>query len=424
MADNHTEESETDENDYSDIKNGFNKLLKDCDVKLSERHFISTLTFLREGASFRLLTRVLNLSSRTITNDVWRTLGVMEDFDIGVRIGDKNKKGNEVLDLVHGDGSIITMAIDTMFCPISLKNNDTFNKKYNSKGVKYQFGVGLKDGKILYASGPFNARISDINIYRQDLINRPRKDNERYVADKAYVGEPSLLVAKKKNQGVDDPLKRRIENSFIKTNRIIVENTNSHIRQFKFNSQKWKSSILNHQLAMKFIIFLYNISVDISNDDKIEYFKMLDDINKLEQQNYTTQLDNEDDSLDDNDVLDDIDMIIAGQPQLAITNNPNQSIENTILLASLKKNLDSLQTQTNKKKLKTTNENGNDIMQFNPMELETFLNEYNNKTYNNTNNNNNNNNNNNKHKNDNNPIQFDPVELQTFLIDYNKNHDF
>lgn len=115
-------------------------------------------------------------------------------------IGEMWKKRNEHESPCdqYFDGHI-TGYIDSV--PITVqrsKNSDIQSKTYVPKKyarhiVKFQFVVG-HTGIPIFISGPHNGTASDIEIWRQRGCGAIMEDEERFLADKGYIGENKHLI--------------------------------------------------------------------------------------------------------------------------------------------------------------------------------------------------------------------------------------
>eukprot|EP00804_Cyclotella_cryptica_P027219 CCRYP_020392-RA/>CCRYP_020392-RA protein AED:0.22 eAED:0.22 QI:0/-1/0/1/-1/1/1/0/118 len=72
--------------------------------------------------------------------------------------------------------------------------------KFNSNGLKYELGVCIQTGNIVWINGPFRAGFHDIDICRQALIGALDED-EVAEADGGYQGEPHYLQNSKGCKG-------------------------------------------------------------------------------------------------------------------------------------------------------------------------------------------------------------------------------
>ena len=81
----------------------------------------------------------------------------------------------------------------TTFDGTDLKCEMRFNKKYFSHkfkagGVKYEIGVCIATGHIVWINGPFRCGMHDITVFRQAAIDA-LEEEEKVEADGGYKGE-------------------------------------------------------------------------------------------------------------------------------------------------------------------------------------------------------------------------------------------
>ena len=66
---------------------------------------------------------------------------------------------------------------------------DWYSHKFKGPGLRYEIGVALNTGDVVWINGPFRCgEWTDIKIFRDDLI-KYLDENERVEADDGYSGE-------------------------------------------------------------------------------------------------------------------------------------------------------------------------------------------------------------------------------------------
>lgn len=86
--------------------------------------------------------------------------------------------GNEALVSINGTDLPVQYCFNRRF----------FSHKFRSNGLRYELGVCLRTGDIVWINGPFRAGQSDINIARQ-AVTSALEDGEKVEADGGYDGE-------------------------------------------------------------------------------------------------------------------------------------------------------------------------------------------------------------------------------------------
>ena len=90
--------------------------------------------------------------------------------------------GNDALVTVDGTDMKVQKKFDKRF----------FSHKFQSGGLRYEVGVCIITGHIVWLNGPFRCGINDITIVRQCIVGNLAK-NEMVEADKGYVGEDDYI---------------------------------------------------------------------------------------------------------------------------------------------------------------------------------------------------------------------------------------
>ena len=105
-----------------------------------------------------------------------------------------------------------------------------FSHKFGGPGVRYEVGVCILTGWIVWVLGPFPCGDwPDISIFRFALKNM-LEPNERVEADDGYVGEDPLHVKAPASMVHDQDEKRKIMRSRVRSRH---ETVNKRLKQFK-----------------------------------------------------------------------------------------------------------------------------------------------------------------------------------------------
>ena len=69
-----------------------------------------------------------------------------------------------------------------------------YSHKFHGPGVRYEIGIGIQTGDIVWVNGPFPCgAFADITIFREKLKAVLESVGERAEADGGYDGEPMLI---------------------------------------------------------------------------------------------------------------------------------------------------------------------------------------------------------------------------------------
>ena len=87
--------------------------------------------------------------------------------------------------------------IDTFYCHIKAPDvypHKYFNPHYNGYGIKYQLVVAVGVPAICHLSVPFKGLASDSLIAEVSGVYEEMEEEEAFLADKQYCGDPSKFV--------------------------------------------------------------------------------------------------------------------------------------------------------------------------------------------------------------------------------------
>ena len=141
--------------------------------------------------------------------------------------------------------------------------------KFKSNAVKYEVGVCILSGNIVWINGPFRGGESDITIIRQAALDALDK-NEMIEADGGYNGEPYYIKcpndASSRNQ------------RYIKTvARSRHETTNKRFKIFEILKIRFRHSMLQHSMCFRAVAVITQLNIEhgaplYSLEGSLEYF--------------------------------------------------------------------------------------------------------------------------------------------------------
>jgi hypothetical protein len=99
-----------------------------------------------------------------------------------------------------------------------------FSKKLNGPGYKYEIGICIRTGAIVWVNGPFKAGRHDVTIFVEDGLKDALADDEAVEVDAGYQGDDQL-----KNPNISQSRKDRIQKSKVRARHEIV---NSWLKKF------------------------------------------------------------------------------------------------------------------------------------------------------------------------------------------------
>lgn len=161
------------------------------------------------------------------------------------------------------------MSIDGVDCMINEPwpfNEKWYSKKFNGPGVKYEVGVCIATGRIVWLNGPFVASTNDGTIFKNTL-EAMLADDEGVEVDAGYKGSPKF-----KTPTVAVNSKDRKQKSVVRGRH---ENVNGRLKIFDVlnipfrhtKTRQGKSMMENHGSCMKAVAVITNCRFD--NGDKL-----------------------------------------------------------------------------------------------------------------------------------------------------------
>jgi hypothetical protein len=100
-----------------------------------------------------------------------------------------------------------------------------FSKKLNGPGFKYEIGVCILTGDIVWVNGPFKAGRNDVTIFSEDGLKFALAEDEAVEVDAGYKGDDAL-----KNPNVAQTRRDRREKSIVRARHEII---NSWFKKFE-----------------------------------------------------------------------------------------------------------------------------------------------------------------------------------------------
>jgi hypothetical protein len=122
---------------------------------------------------------------------------------------------------------VCLISVDGVDCQIQEPwpfDEGIFSKKFNGPGYKYEVGVCIMTGDIVWINGPFKAGRNDKTIFEKDGLKDMLADGEGIEVDAGYQGDDSL-----KNPSISQSREDRKQKSKVRARH---ENVNSYLKKF------------------------------------------------------------------------------------------------------------------------------------------------------------------------------------------------
>ena len=153
------------------------------------------------------------------------------------------------------------MSVDGTDCPIQVPYpfwSGWASHKFKKSGVRYEVGLSIQQGEIVWLNGPFPAgRFADVTIFRKGLKWLLLASNERAEADLGYRGEPFCVDLPEEGcffRGEQQKkLKARVRSRH--------ETVNSRLKNFACLSQPFKHRLSKHKYCFNAVAVITQVSI-------------------------------------------------------------------------------------------------------------------------------------------------------------------
>ena len=167
----------------------------------------------------------------------------------------------------RGGSCLVTVdGTDFWICEPKRFAKDFYSHKFAKAGLRYEVGVCIQTGLIVWIYGPFAAgKYNDITIFRSKMIYE-LLDWEMVEADQGYVGQPNK-IRMKYELGVS-------ENQFEAKARARArgETINGRFKNFRILMDRYRHKISMHSYVLRAVAVLTQISLTtVSPTFKVNY---------------------------------------------------------------------------------------------------------------------------------------------------------
>lgn len=147
-----------------------------------------------------------------------------------------------------------------------------YSHKFNSAGLRYEVGIAIQSGDIVWVSGPFPpGKFPDLKIFRLGLKSILEAAGERAEADDGYKGEPMTIELPQEGCFYPDFEEQRLIKSKVRSRH---ETVNGHLKNFGCLSQRYRHKLYKHKFcfgAVSTIVQIGIISKELSIFQVKEY---------------------------------------------------------------------------------------------------------------------------------------------------------
>ena len=140
-------------------------------------------------------------------------------------------------------------------------NPRLFSHKFHAAGLRYETGVSIQSGDLIWINGPFAPGLwPDLEIFRSSLMGE-LQDDERVEADRGYRGEPLKIDAP------DDMIDGELQRLCKSTVRARHETIHSRMRRWSILGHVFRHAIQKHEVVFRAVAVLTQLG--ISSGDRL-----------------------------------------------------------------------------------------------------------------------------------------------------------
>lgn len=168
---------------------------------------------------------------------------------------------------LHDPGFGFThLILDSKICPVAVSRSDWIEQRlwwdphHRQHGIKYEVAVHVATGEIHWVLGGVYASFADITLTRNGGLLGHLLEGEHMWADKAYSGEPQILVPYRGRHS-ELPVASLIWNNFLARRRVLVENTFARVSRFACLQLSWRQALDKHVVVFNLICNITNLDL-------------------------------------------------------------------------------------------------------------------------------------------------------------------
>lgn len=154
-----------------------------------------------------------------------------------------------------GNKALVTL--DGTDVPVQMKFSEKFmSHKFKGNGLKYEVGVCIVTGRIVWIHGPSRAGESDITLARQAFVSF-MDDNEMAVADSGYRGEmrriktPDFIHFRSNGEYYDAAVARARH-----------ETVNSRLKNMQVLVKRFRHSLAFHSSCFRAVAVITELNIE------------------------------------------------------------------------------------------------------------------------------------------------------------------
>ena len=164
----------------------------------------------------------------------------------------------------HGDPfcwisvDCMDMGIDEPYPYEKVWSNRWYSKKENGAGVRYEIGVCIATGYIVWINGPFACgQLNDWDIFSKKGLKDNLDEYERVETDRGYLaGDPEFVRCK--DSVLHESSQHLVRNEIMARH----ETVNNRLKFFNILSKQYHHKLQNHQIVFDAVATLVQLSFE------------------------------------------------------------------------------------------------------------------------------------------------------------------
>ena len=152
-----------------------------------------------------------------------------------------------------GNDARVTIDGTDMHCELRFDKR-FYSHKFNKGGLKYELGLCIRSGSIVWINGPFRCGMPDITVSRQAILYALSED-ERVEADLGYRGE-QLKINTPNEFGKED---LEVMKSIARSRH---ETVNGRMKVFGVLAQRYRHDIQDHSRCFRAVAVIVQLNIE------------------------------------------------------------------------------------------------------------------------------------------------------------------
>lgn len=152
----------------------------------------------------------------------------------------------------------LDMSIDEPYPYEKIWSNRWFSEKENGAGLRYEIGICIANGSIVWINGPFACgKYNDWQIFSKKGLKDNLDKYERVESDRGYAaGDPEFV--KCKDSVFHDASQREVRNKIMACH----ERVNNCLKIFNILAKRYQHKVQDHQMFFHAVATLVQLSFE------------------------------------------------------------------------------------------------------------------------------------------------------------------